>query len=96
VPLVIGDAGEAMGACERALGRGVFAQAIRPPTVPEGTSRLRLATMASHTKEELRMAARVLGRVARPVPVFDAEPAAVAEPVAPQPVRLFDRLADAA
>ena len=35
-----------------------------PPTVPEGTSRLRLAVMASHTREELREAARVLGRAA--------------------------------
>ncbi len=60
VPLVIGGAQEAMRACELALERGVFAQAIRPPTVPEGTSRLRLAVMASHTKTELRDAARVL------------------------------------
>jgi glycine C-acetyltransferase/8-amino-7-oxononanoate synthase len=52
VPLVVGDASEAMDACERALAHGVFAQAIRPPTVPEGTSRLRLAVMASHTRSE--------------------------------------------
>ncbi len=64
VPLVIGDAGQAMAICEAALERGVFAQAIRPPTVPEGTSRLRLAVMASHTREELREAARVMGRAA--------------------------------
>ena len=53
-----------MRICEAALERGVFAQAIRPPTVPEGTSRLRLAVMASHTKAELRDAARALGRAA--------------------------------
>jgi len=64
VPLVIGHAVQAMAICEAALERGVFAQAIRPPTVPEGTSRLRLAVMASHTKEELREAARTLGRAA--------------------------------
>jgi glycine C-acetyltransferase/8-amino-7-oxononanoate synthase len=64
VPLVIGNAAQAMAICEAALERGVFAQAIRPPTVPDGTSRLRLAVMASHTKEELRGAARTLGRAA--------------------------------
>jgi 8-amino-7-oxononanoate synthase len=64
VPLIIGDAAQAMRVCEAAIERGVFAQAIRPPTVPEGTSRLRLALMASHTKAELRDAARVLGRAA--------------------------------
>src|SRR5690349_21516893 len=65
VPLVVGEAAQAMQVCERGIENGVFAQAIRPPTVPEGTSRLRLAVMASHTKEELRTAARVLGRAAR-------------------------------
>lgn len=64
VPLVIGDAALSMRICEQAIERGVFAQAIRPPTVPEGTSRLRLAVMATHTGEELREAARVLGRAA--------------------------------
>jgi glycine C-acetyltransferase/8-amino-7-oxononanoate synthase len=64
VPLVVGDASAAMALCEAALERGVFAQAIRPPTVPEGTSRLRLAVMATHTKSELREAARTLGRAA--------------------------------
>jgi 8-amino-7-oxononanoate synthase len=60
VPLIVGDAKATVAASERALERGIFAQAIRPPTVPAGTSRLRLAVMASHTKSELREAARVL------------------------------------
>ncbi|MEZ0293096.1 MAG: 8-amino-7-oxononanoate synthase [Solirubrobacteraceae bacterium] len=64
VPLIVGDAGLALRICEAALEQGVFAQAIRPPAVPEGTSRLRLAVMASHTKEELRDAARILARAA--------------------------------
>ena len=54
-----------MRICEAALAQGVFAQAIRPPTVPPMTSRLRLAVMASHREEELRAAARMLGRAAR-------------------------------
>jgi len=64
VPLIVGDADTAMRVCEAALQRGVFAQAIRPPTVAAGTSRLRLAVMATHTKDELREAARVIGRAA--------------------------------
>ena len=36
IPLIVGDAGPAMRVCEAALERGVFAQAIRPPTVPDG------------------------------------------------------------
>jgi len=92
VPLVVGDATAAMTACERALARGVFAQAIRPPTVPEGTSRLRLAVMASHTAAELRQAAKVLAAV---VP---AQPRPVAPATEPTPQRpgVFDGLAEAA
>jgi glycine C-acetyltransferase/8-amino-7-oxononanoate synthase len=65
VPLIVGDERPTMSLCQKALEAGVFAQAIRPPTVPAGTSRLRLAAMASHTASELRMAAGVLGEAAR-------------------------------
>jgi 7-keto-8-aminopelargonate synthetase-like enzyme len=65
VPLVLGDAAHAVAVCEHALQRGVFAQAIRPPTVPEGSSRLRLAAMASHNAAELEWAAAQLGAAAR-------------------------------
>jgi 8-amino-7-oxononanoate synthase len=64
VPVMVGDARRAMALCERALEGGVFAQAVRPPTVPEGSSRLRLTVMANHRAHELRAAARVIGRAA--------------------------------
>ena len=91
VPLVIGDAKQAMRICELAIEHGVFAQEIRPPTVPEGTSRLRLAVMASHSRAELREAAQVLGRAAlqagwRPgdgVPVVAAREEAAARAARP-------------
>ena len=101
VPLVVGDAHLAMSVCEAALERGVFAQAIRPPTVPEGTSRLRLAVMASHTRGELREAAQTLSRAAMAAgfqpgaaePIVTAHDAARARAAA-APVR--DALAEAA
>jgi glycine C-acetyltransferase/8-amino-7-oxononanoate synthase len=78
IPLIVGDEGSAMRLCQAAIEGGVFAQAIRPPTVPAGTSRLRLAAMASHTASDMRMAARVLAGAARELGL---DPAAVGPPV---------------
>jgi 7-keto-8-aminopelargonate synthetase-like enzyme len=84
-PLVVGDAELAVRIVDAALEQGVFAEAVRPPAVPDGTARVRLTAMASHTRSELREAATVLARAAlrcgfRPsegVPVAAAqEPAA--------------------
>ncbi len=64
VPLVLGPA-EAALAAERALREaGVLAKAIRPPTVPEGTARIRFNLMATHTVDDVD---RVLAAVAPPV-----------------------------
>ncbi len=65
VPLVIGDERQTMDACRGALERGVFAQGIRPPTVPAGTGRLRLTVMASHTSSELALAASKIADAVR-------------------------------
>ena len=64
VPVVLGEPELALDVCEGALSRGVFAQAIRPPTVPAGTARLRLAAMATHTAAELTWAARQIAAAA--------------------------------
>jgi glycine C-acetyltransferase/8-amino-7-oxononanoate synthase len=65
VPLIVGEERDTMRLCQAAIEQGVFAQAIRPPTVPAGSSRLRLAAMASHTASDMRLAAEVLARTAR-------------------------------
>ncbi|HET8862877.1 MAG TPA: 8-amino-7-oxononanoate synthase [Solirubrobacterales bacterium] len=67
VPLEIGDPERTMALCERLLERGVFAQGIRPPTVPPGTSRLRFSAMATHEEADLREAAKHVGAAAREV-----------------------------
>jgi 8-amino-7-oxononanoate synthase len=73
VPLEVGDAARTMELSERLLERGVFAQGIRPPTVPEGSSRLRFTVMATHGTEELRRAARTVGEAARELNIADAD-----------------------
>ena len=62
-PLVIGDAQKCMDFSERLLQKGVFAQGIRPPTVPPGTSRLRITLMATHTHENLHRALKAFEEV---------------------------------
>jgi 8-amino-7-oxononanoate synthase len=79
MPVVVGDARRAVDLCERCLDHGVFAQAIRPPTVPEGTSRLRLSVMSAHRGEELRAAAQKIALAARELGI---EPRASAPPAA--------------
>jgi 8-amino-7-oxononanoate synthase len=64
VPLVLGDELTALSMCADAIEHGVFAQAIRPPTVPAGSARLRLAAMASHTPADMARAARELAGAA--------------------------------
>jgi glycine C-acetyltransferase/8-amino-7-oxononanoate synthase len=73
VPVEIGAAETTMELCERALRRGVFAQGIRPPTVPEGSSRLRFTVMATHRPEELVEAAREVGAAAREIGLTPSE-----------------------
>ena len=64
VPIIVGEPREATALCAAALADGVFVQAIRPPTVPEHTSRLRAVTMATHTETDLRDAAAALAHAA--------------------------------
>ena len=52
-PLVIGSNDEALMVSERLLERGILVPAIRPPTVPKGTARLRISLSAAHTPEDV-------------------------------------------
>lgn len=63
VPVVLGAPGRALAAAARLEAQGFLVAPIRPPTVPEGTARLRLAFNAGHTPEQverLAAAARAL------------------------------------
>ena len=60
IPIVVGDSRRTMELSEDLLKEGVFIQGIRPPTVPKGTSRLRVTPMSTHTFEDLEYALSVL------------------------------------
>jgi 8-amino-7-oxononanoate synthase len=53
-PLVIGDNRAASAVAEKLAARGVLVPAIRPPTVPQGTARLRISLSAAHTPSDVR------------------------------------------
>ena len=53
VPVMVGDAAQAVAAAERICEQGYWVKAVRPPTVPAGTSRLRLSLNAAMAWEQL-------------------------------------------
>jgi len=65
LPLMVGDAARCMQLSELLLENGVFAQGIRPPTVPVYTSRLRITLMATHTPEQINQALQIFAEVAQ-------------------------------
>ncbi len=65
LPILVGEASDTVAAAEALLARGIYVAAIRPPTVPAGTSRLRLSLMATHTDEQI---ARTVAAIRECVP----------------------------
>jgi 8-amino-7-oxononanoate synthase len=65
IPILVGDAHTAARLANDLMVEGLFIQAIRPPTVPEGASRLRTTLMATHTKQDLSRALEVLGKIGK-------------------------------
>jgi 8-amino-7-oxononanoate synthase len=62
-PLVIGAADEAMAVSERLAAAGLLVPAIRPPTVPRGTARLRISLSAAHGLPDVERLADALNRL---------------------------------
>lgn len=65
VSVILGDPVRAVAARDAALGRGVSVGCFRPPSVPEGTSRLRLTARADLTDADLAVVTGVLAEVLR-------------------------------
>jgi 8-amino-7-oxononanoate synthase len=60
VPIIIGDEGATLAASDMLVDEGFLAVAIRPPTVPPGTARLRLTFTAQHPDEEVARLATIV------------------------------------
>lgn len=71
IPLLIGENTPALEMSSRLLKEGIFIQAIRPPTVPDGTSRLRITPMSEHRTDELRYALEAIRGIGRELEVID-------------------------
>lgn len=62
IPVLLEEASRAVAVSNRLLEDGIFVQAIRPPTVPRGTSRLRVTVQAGHDEQSLREAGLAIRR----------------------------------
>lgn len=65
IPIVVGSAGQALEFSRRLGAENLLVTAIRPPTVPAGTARLRVTLMATHRDEDLAMALEKLVETGR-------------------------------
>jgi 8-amino-7-oxononanoate synthase len=87
IPLIVGDARAALEAARMLEKLGVFAPAIRPPSVPEGTSRIRVAIMATFDDSQRKRLLHALSEVARRFvagdPAVEIRTASPAESVIP-------------
>ena len=53
VPVIVGGTSECLALSKKLLEKGVFAPAVRPPTVPQGTARLRVSVNAAHSRSDI-------------------------------------------
>jgi 8-amino-7-oxononanoate synthase len=74
VPLVIGTPEAALGASAALVEDGFLVAAIRPPTVQEGTARLRFAFTAAHSDEDVARLAAAVRKIIDPVVAEDLCP----------------------
>jgi 8-amino-7-oxononanoate synthase len=63
IPILCGSSSNALKISRELLDRGIFASAIRPPTVPEGSSRIRMTVLATHSDQDLDEVTAVLGKM---------------------------------
>jgi 8-amino-7-oxononanoate synthase len=74
IPVVLGSEQAALNASASLLEEGLWVPAIRPPTVPVGTSRLRVTLSAAHSDDDVTRLLQALTRLATPTPTPTTTP----------------------
>jgi len=64
-PLLIGDNHVALALSKGLRERGIWVAAIRPPTVPQGTARLRITLSAAHSADDVARLVEALHELAQ-------------------------------
>jgi len=64
-PVVIGDAQTALQISDALRAKGIMVTAIRPPTVPQGTARLRITLSAAHSLEQVNQLLEALASLTK-------------------------------
>jgi len=95
VPVMVGDNAAALATMDRLLADDVLAVAIRPPSVPVGTARLRATTMSTHTEDDIDLAIAAIDRALRhpsplPIPHRPASTAPAAAAIRSKPRTRFE------
>ncbi len=68
IPILVGEADAALRLADHLFNHGIYAPAIRPPTVPPGTSRIRMSVTAGHTPDQIDYVLEILSKVRRTEP----------------------------
>jgi 8-amino-7-oxononanoate synthase len=63
IPIIIGDSARTLKASDKLFEYGIYATAIRPPTVPENAARIRTTVMSSHADEDIDFAVSTFSRL---------------------------------
>ncbi|MEG0331147.1 MAG: 8-amino-7-oxononanoate synthase [Clostridium sp.] len=70
IPIFIGDSRIALKFSSLLYEEGIYIPCIRPPTVPEGTSRLRISLMATHSYDEIDYALKLIKKIANELKII--------------------------
>jgi len=68
IPVMVGDSSRALAVADELQKNGIYVKAVRPPTVPEGSARLRFSITRFHQVKDLKKCAQTLSRALQAIP----------------------------